>query len=142
MASRVFRPSSAPAGMDSLNSETASVAGGSTISVAFEAAPFCSEQAAVAPTAPSPAAASSTPRREVASVMVSSVDCQPRALAFARAAWSRAGWPGADPWPRELAAGDGHAQRYVGVSTVWRLDARGVQNGLEVPACGDGDVLL
>src|SRR5712664_2610273 len=142
MASRVFRPSSAPAGMDSLNSETASVAGGSTISVAFEAAPFCSEQAAVAPTAPSPAAASSTPRREVASVIVSSVDCQPRAPALALAAWSRAGWPGVDPWSLELEDEDGPGLGHDRRGFVDRVQAVLDAARIEVPACGDGDVLL
>src|SRR5260221_955457 len=143
MASRVFRPSSAPAGMDSLNSETASVAGGSTISVAFEAARFCSEKAAVArPTAPSPAAASSTPRREVASVIVSSVGCQAWALPFARAAWSRAGWPGADAWSLELEDEDGPGLGHDRRGFVDRVQAVLDPARIEVPACGDGDVLL
>src|SRR5260370_1217575 len=143
MARRAFRPSSAPAGMDNLNSETSSVAGGSTISVAFEAAPVSSEQAAVArPTAPSPAAASSTPRREVASVIVSSADCQPRALAFARAASSRADWPSADPWSLELEHEDGPGLGYDRRGFVDRVDAVLDAACIEVPACGDGDVLL
>src|SRR6266404_6502373 len=142
MASAVFRPSSAPAGMDNLNSETASAPGGSAISVAFEAARFSSEQAAARPTAPSPAAASSTARREVVSVIVSSADCQPRALAFARAASSRADWPSADPWSLELEHEDGPGLGYDRRGFVDRVEAVLDAACIEVPACGDGDVLL
>src|SRR5712672_3183466 len=140
MASAVCRPSSAPAGMDSLNSETASAHGGSAISVAFEAARFSSEQAAA--TAPSTAAASSTARREVISVIVSSADCQPRALAFARAASSRADWPSADPWSLELEHEDAPGLGYDRRGFVDPVDAVLDAACIEVPACGDGDVLL
>src|SRR4029077_17477616 len=136
MASAVFRPSSAPAGMDSLNSETASPPGGRVISAAFEAARFSSEQAAARPTAPSPAAASSTARREVVSVIVSSADCQPRAAS------ARADWPSADPWSLELEHEDGPGLGYGRRGFVDRVEAVLDAACIEVPTCGDGDVLL
>src|SRR5260370_4984697 len=142
MASADFRPSSAPAGMAGLPSETASPPGGSEISVAFEAARFSSEQAAARPTAPSPATARSTARREVVSVIVSSADCQPRALAFARAASSRADWPTADPWALELEPEDGPGLGYDRLGFVHRVEAVLDAACIEGPACSDGDVLL
>jgi len=73
---------------------------------------------------------------------VSSVDCQPRALAFARAASSRAGWPGADLWSLELEDEDGPALGHDRRGFVDRVEAVLDAARIEVPACGDGDVLL
>src|SRR5580704_13680200 len=63
-------------------------------------------------------------------------------LAFARAAWSRAGSPGADTWSLELEDEDGPALGHDRRGFVDRVEAVQDAARIEVPASGDGDVLL
>src|SRR4029077_3096580 len=61
---------------------------------------------------------------------------------FARAASSRADWPNADPWSLELEHEDGPGLGYDRRGFVDCVEAVLDAAGIEVPTCGDGDVLL